>query len=223
MTNAARSKATGRRRPYSDEPCGTVRDGACGRRSDRPHRVDRSHSLASLRCFARWLDRCLWRIRACLRRYEPIQHPARRRSRLAHFDGGLLRPSRMYCAFRGSWAVISRHGGQRFHVIMGSVQPDRRRLWSQGFRLASRDRLPAILRMLSPVIARRWALWMRRFERTRGDRREPLADDCQGSGPSRYVGTPPCVLDVLSCLDYGRDQRGTRPMECERTCKARAP
>ena len=24
------------------------------------------------------------------------------------------------CAFRGSWAVISRHGGQRFHAIMGS-------------------------------------------------------------------------------------------------------
>ncbi len=44
------------------------------------------------------------------------------------------------CAFRGSWAVISRQGGQRFHAIIGNVTPDRRWLWNQGFWLASRDR-----------------------------------------------------------------------------------
>ena len=65
------------------------------------------------------------------------------------------RASGLNCAFRGSWAVISRHGGQRFHAIMGSVKPDRRWLWSQGFWLASRDRFPVILRMLSPVMVRR--------------------------------------------------------------------
>jgi hypothetical protein len=49
-----------------------------------------------------------------------------------------------------------------FHAIVGSLEANRRRVLIQVFCPASSDRLPVSLRMLSPVKARRWALWTRR-------------------------------------------------------------
>jgi hypothetical protein len=45
------------------------------------------------------------------------------------------------CAFRGSWALISRDGGQRIQAMLGRQEPDRQRLLIESFSIGVKGAL----------------------------------------------------------------------------------